>query len=120
VTLCAVVLTLAYPLREYLGQRGEIADLQGAARASAERVVRLEQMQRRYTDPEFVAAEARRRLQLVRPGESVLLEVPKPTPPAPRSGRGRLPAAAPAAGDNAPWYVRLWHSGLAAGAAPAR
>ncbi|MGI8681985.1 MAG: FtsB family cell division protein [Mycobacteriales bacterium] len=113
VALCAVVLTLAYPLREYLSQRGEIASLEAQQRAGARQVAALEATNRRWTDPEYVRSQARSRLHFVLPGETGYLVLLPPSAPASTS-----PLDAAAAYSTGPWYGRLWSSVEAAGRAP--
>ena len=99
--LVLVVVTLltsaALPLREFFEQRGDIAALQESNDAARARVASLERQREQLQDPAFVAAEARRRLHFVLPGETayVLLE-PSPGPEGDRADR--------------PWYSQLWGS----------
>ena len=67
--LLALGFTLAVPLRLWLAQRAEIAALEADVAATQQRVADLQVQQQRWQDPAFVAAEARRRLQYVLPGE---------------------------------------------------
>jgi hypothetical protein len=64
-----LVLSAALPLREFLDQRSAIAELEASADATRERVAELEEERRRLDDPAHIAAEARRRLHMARPGE---------------------------------------------------
>ncbi|HWH29929.1 MAG TPA: septum formation initiator family protein, partial [Mycobacteriales bacterium] len=95
--LCTLVVSAALPLRTFLEQRGRIADLEQEQAAARERVAALEHAKQQLQDPAFLAAEARRRLHMARPGEvSYVLVTPTPTP---------APAAeteAPQAGPEAP------------------
>jgi len=106
--VCAVVLTLAYPMREYLAQRSQIAQLTEQEQAQRTRVAALEEQRRRWEDPAYVKAQARQRLQYVMPGEVGYVvvnpeQVRKDTP------AGKPTIVAPSgAGENAPWYSRLW------------
>ena len=61
--------TLAVPVRSWLAQRAEIASLQADVEAARARVVSLTIEKERWQDPAFIAAEARRRLHFVLPGE---------------------------------------------------
>lgn len=113
--VCTLVVSAALPLREFLSQRGEIADLeQGAAQARA-RVAELEAEKARLEDPAYVAAEARRRLHFVLPGETayVLLQ-PEPQPDAAGATSKSIGGAA---GPEAPWYSQVWGSVASADAA---
>ena len=104
--VCALVLSLAYPLKEYLAQRGELAHLEQQRVAAEQRVSALEQRRRQLADPSYVKAQARKRLQYVLPGESVYVVVtPSPTAATP-------PPAAPVPSLDAggSWYGRLWET----------
>lgn len=100
--LVLVVVTLlvsaALPLREFVAQRGEIAELSAANAQAEERVAALAAERRRLDDPAHIAAEARRRLHFVMPGETAYVVIPAP------------PADEDAAAEDAPWYARLWGS----------
>ena len=67
--LAALVLMLAVPIRSWVAQRAEISGLQADVDAARARVAELEILKERWNDPAFVAAEARRRLHFVLPGE---------------------------------------------------
>ncbi len=110
--LLVMLVSAALPLRDYLAQRSEIGKLQSRQQQAQARVIALEQERDRLQDDTYIAAEARRRLHLVFPGETayVLLE-PEPAPEA--------EAAVPDEGtpDEAqapPWYTQLWGSVRAA------
>src|SRR5882757_2796043 len=52
--LCALVVALAYPTRESIAQRGEIADQRRAAEAAKKQVEQLREEKARWQDPEYV------------------------------------------------------------------
>lgn len=60
---------LAVPMRSWMAQRAEIASLQADVDAARARVAELQILKERWNDPAFIAAEARRRLHFVLPGE---------------------------------------------------
>ncbi|CAB4873665.1 unannotated protein [freshwater metagenome] len=64
-----LIVTLAVPVRSWFDQRTEIEGLQSDVESAQERVDALTIEQERWKDPAFIAAEARRRLHFVRPGE---------------------------------------------------
>jgi len=102
--VCALVLSMAYPLKEYLGQRGDIARLERERLASEQRVTLLEERRRQLSDPAYVKAQARKRLQYVKPGETVYVVVaPSTTAPS----EPTTTAVPPVDRDGA-WYERLW------------
>lgn len=71
IAVCAVGLSLAYPLRSYLTQQvaeaEAFAEQQDLERQVADLLAREEALR----DPAYIAAEAKRRLQFVAPGETV-------------------------------------------------
>jgi len=102
--LALVVVTLfvalAVPVRTWFAQRAEIAQLRADVAATQERVEQLRIEQERWQDPAFVAAEARRRLHFVLPGEIGYVTLGAQASPE--------EAAALAAAAAAPWYATLW------------
>jgi cell division protein FtsB len=102
--VCALVLSLAYPLKEYLAQRGDLAHLEQQRVAGERRVSALEERRRQLADPNYIKEQARKRLQYVLPGESVYVVV-TPSPTAPNAAP---PAPGPAVDPSGSWYGRLW------------
>jgi cell division protein FtsB len=108
-----LVLTLAYPMRTYLAQRAEMTAAEKAQAEQRATIADLEKQKRRWDDPAYVKAQARKRFGWVEPG--VLVYNIKYPPPA-QSGAvkpGLLPAGTSAA--DGPWYGQLWTSVKAAG-----
>jgi cell division protein FtsB len=67
--LIALAFMLAVPIRSWAAQRSQIASLEEQVAEAAATVKSLQVDQERWTDPAFIAAEARRRLHFVMPGE---------------------------------------------------
>jgi cell division protein FtsB len=110
VVFCAIALSLAYPVREYIAQRRQIDQLQAEHQVIAVQLQQLQREQRRLRDPAYVEQLARNRLHLCMMGETCYVVIaPHPA--------GHTSAAVAAA--TTPWYERLWHSVRAADA-PAR
>jgi hypothetical protein len=107
------VLSAALPLREFLDQRSEISQLEQQSAAVQDRVAELEEAKRRLGDPAHIAAEARRRLHMARPGEvTYVLLTPEPVPePAAEQAAG--------AGPDDPWWAQVWGSVQSADRPPA-
>lgn len=106
--VCALVVSAALPLREFLSQRGQIHELQQSQAAAQRRVAALEEQKARLQDPAYVAALARDRLHFVKPGETAYVVIaPSAGPVAPRDVAR---AATAAVGPEAPWYSQLWGS----------
>jgi cell division protein FtsB len=100
--LAGLLASAALPLREYLNQRSEIAELETTQAAARERVAELEAERQRLQDPVYVAAEARRRLHFVQPGETAYVVL------APEESA--VEAEEKAKGPDAPWYSQVWGS----------
>lgn len=94
-----LMVTLAVPVRAWFAQRAQIAGLRADVDAAQARVSELQVDKQRWADPAFVAAEARRRLHFVLPGEVGYVTL----------GSGAAVAqAAEDAGGAGPWYSELW------------
>ena len=106
--VCALGVSAALPLREFLSQRGDIRRLEQSEAAARHRVALLEEQKARLSDPAYVAALARDRLHFVRPGETAYVVI-APTAPA-AAPKDAKRAAAAAVGANGPWYSQLWGS----------
>jgi cell division protein FtsB len=112
IAFCAVLLTLAVPLQQYLAQRGQLADLASQESAAKNRVTALEHAQSQWQDPAFIKQQARERLHFVKPGETAYVIIdpsqrsPAPVAPVPQQ------FAPPATGA---WYGTLWSTVETAG-----
>jgi cell division protein FtsB len=69
--LLALTMAYAYPLRVYLAQQAEIRQLESDQRAQREHIQQLVEQVARWNDEDYVVAQARARLQLVRAGERI-------------------------------------------------
>jgi cell division protein FtsB len=96
-----LLLTLAVPVRAWFAQRAEIAGLRADVESARSRVAALEIQKQRWEDPAFVAAEARRRLHFVLPGEVGFVTL---------GSEASIAAEASDAGPTGPWYASLWDS----------
>ncbi|HEV2779166.1 MAG TPA: septum formation initiator family protein [Actinophytocola sp.] len=77
IVVCALALSVAVPLRTYLGQRAEVEIQEQRQAELRAQVEQLEQRKAQLDDPAQVEAEARRRLRYVRPGETpYVVELP--------------------------------------------
>lgn len=105
--VCALVLSLAYPVKQYLAQRSDIASLQ---RDNAERekaVEDLRERKRQLTDPAYLEAQARKRLQYVMPGDTSYIVVDK-SGEEPESQEDQEVTEQPK--QTGSWYSRLFDS----------
>ena len=94
-----LLVTLAVPVRSWFAQRAEIAGLRSDVAEAQDRVAALEVQKERWEDPAFVAAEARRRLHFVLPGEVGYVTL---------GSEESLTADGEPAGPDQPWYSALW------------
>ena len=101
VVICAVALSLAYPVREYIAQRRQIDQLQAEHQIEAAQVSKLEAERNRLADPSYIEDQARARLGLCMPHETCYVVIDG------RPGGGQQQPAAAKAG---PWYATLWKS----------
>jgi cell division protein FtsB len=101
VVCCAIALSLAYPVREYIAQRRQIDQLEAQRQAIVANLNRLEAEQQKLTSNAYVEQQARDRLHMCLPTQTCYVIV-YPTRPA-------SPAASLAA-PGTPWYERLWKS----------
>jgi cell division protein FtsL len=101
VVICAIALSLAYPVREYIAQRRQIDQLQAQRQSLMTHLRALEAEQHALSDPAYIEQLARDRLHLCMPSETCYVVVGGP------SGTG---ASAVTATSLTPWYERLWQS----------
>ncbi|MFF7138425.1 septum formation initiator family protein [Streptomyces sp. NPDC008196] len=97
--LCTLVVALAYPIRQYVSQRAEIADLQREKAQAAQRVEKLRDLKARWQDDVYAEQQIRQRLHYVMPGETGFIVV---DPDAAKQSRTDLGAA------DRPWYSNVW------------
>ncbi|WP_308121290.1 FtsB family cell division protein [Paractinoplanes bogorensis] len=106
----ALALAYTYPLRVYLAQESQIAQLEADRAAQQAQIAQKTQDLQKWKDPEYLRAQAREKLFYVRQGETALVVTNDPAGAAADAGRN-APAAAP---DR--WYDTLWSSVRAADA----
>ena len=104
--LCALVVALAYPMRQYIAQRSDIADQRRQAKEAERRVEQLREEKARWQDPEYVETQAREHLHYVLPGETGF-SVAGPAPSADDDPAAERRATSEAAAHR-PWYDNLW------------
>jgi cell division protein FtsB len=98
IVVCALALTVAVPLRNYVSQRQELAAVVTQQQALAAEVAELSRERARLSDPAEIQAQARSRLGYAMPGE-VPYVVQPPAGPDP---------AYPNGPPGTPWYRVLW------------
>ncbi len=111
VVICAIALSLAYPVREYIAQRQQIDQLLALQQTNAAQVQALEQENGRLTQTWYVEQQAEDELHMCFPQEQCYQVVPGQSAPKTAS-KPQVPAD--------PWYARLWQSVQRADAQPAK
>jgi cell division protein FtsB len=107
---CAVVLSLAYPVREYIAERKQIDELEAQKAQIARQLSGLEAERQHLRDPAYIEQLARDQLHMCLPNQMCYVVIN----PAVRS---RASASPEHAAD--PWYAKLWSSVQLANGQPA-
>jgi len=97
--LCSLIVALAYPTRQYVSQRAEIAELEQERQQARERVEQLRDLKARWQDDAYAEQRIRERLHYVKPGETGYIVI---DPNAATKSRTTQGAAA------RPWYANVW------------
>ncbi len=106
--LCAIALSLAYPVREYISQRRQIDQLQLQQTQIAAQLKSLQTQRRALTDPAYVERIARDQLHMCLPSQTCYVVIGGSRSAARRASRSQATTA---------WYSRLWSSVRQANAA---
>jgi len=109
VVICAIALSLAYPVREYVTQRQQIDSLVAQQQAMQAQVKNLQAQQARLSSPSYIEQLARQELDMCFPGTQCYIV----------EGGPSADGAAPPRPGPAPWYGKLWRSVQQADANPA-
>jgi cell division protein FtsB len=97
--LCSLIVALAYPIRQYVSQRAEVADLERQQDQARARVEQLRDLKARWQDDAYAEQQIRLRLHFVMPGETGYIVI---DPDAAKQSRADQGAAA------RPWYANVW------------
>ncbi len=111
VVICAIALSLAYPVREYIAQRRQIGQLLAARQSISAQVKNLQAQDHKLQDPAYIEQQARDQLHMCLPSEKCYVIVGNT--PSPSAAHRPTPAVAP-------WYSRLWQSVQKADQSPSR
>jgi len=111
--LVALALAYTYPIRVYLNQQSDIAEMEAAQAAQREKIKALQAEAELWKDPNYIKTKARSRFFMVLPGEELLILLSDPEGAARDAGLPP-PGAKPPEPD--PWYDTLWSSVEAANA----
>jgi cell division protein FtsL len=111
VVICAIALSLAYPVREYIAQRQQIGQLVAQRQAMLTQVKSLQAEQARLSAPSYIEQLARQELDMCFPGtQCYVVEGSQPL----------LGGTQPQQTGPTPWYAKLWQSVEQADAGPSR
>jgi cell division protein FtsB len=110
--VCGLIVALAYPLRQYIAQRADIAEQQREADAARARVEQLRDEKARWQDPAYVERQAREHLHYLRPGETGYL-LPEGQGDEAGDGEGEGETESQRredreAAEERPWYDNFW------------
>ena len=100
VVVCAVGLSLAYPIREYIADRRQIDQLQVEDAQLSAKLATLRSEQRAATSPAAIEQAARDRLKMCFPAQTCYVVI------APVQRHGKTVRSQPVT----PWYGALWAS----------
>ncbi|MFJ8075226.1 septum formation initiator family protein [Streptomyces sp. NPDC096176] len=98
--VCSMVVALAYPMRQYVSQRAEIAEQERLIDDAAEQVEQLRDEKARLQDDMYIRRLAREHLHYVQPGETGYTVI---DPEAAEEQREDDGAA------DRPWYSNVWN-----------
>lgn len=104
--VCVLMLSVAVPLRNYVGQRAELAAVYEQQQMLADKIAELERRRSLLADPQHIETQARERLRYVLPGEAPYLVQLPPGTTATDSAGGTGTAQFSAQ----LWYGQLWKS----------
>jgi cell division protein FtsL len=101
VVVCAIALSLAYPVREYLAQLRQIDQLKAQQSQISAQLRQLRVERRELASPAYVEQQARDRLHMCMPSQTCYVIV---------SGNKRSAKTSHEHVTVTPWYERLWSS----------
>jgi len=111
VVICAIALSLAYPVREFMAQRQQIDQLVAQRQTMLMQVKNLQAQQARLADRSYIEQLARQELDMCFPGtRCYVIEGSQPL----------INGTRPQPSGPEPWYAKLWQSVRQADASPAK
>ncbi|MGH3155316.1 MAG: FtsB family cell division protein [Streptosporangiaceae bacterium] len=106
VVICAITLSLAYPVREYIAQRRQISALGTQQQALTSQLSKLQAEQRQLNNPAYIEQLAQDRLHLCLPRRTCYVII---------DGKPAAGLIQPRSAPPSPWYDKLWKSVQQAG-----
>ena len=101
VVICAIALSLAYPVREYMAQRQQIDQLVATQQTMLAQVKSLQAEQAKLSDRSYIEQLARQELDMCFPRTTCYIVT---------GGQHQASTARVAKAGPAPWYDKLWQS----------
>src|SRR5262249_23233545 len=101
IVLCAIALSLAYPVREYIAQLRQISQLQGQQAQITPHRRQLRAERSKLSSPAYIRQQARDRLHMCMPSQTCYVII---------GDSKRSAKASPGSAVVTPWYERLWSS----------
>ena len=101
VVFCAIAMSLAYPVREYIGQHRQIGQLGAQQHSLYVQLSRLRAEQQRLNDPAYIEQRARDELHMCMPSQTCYVII---------NGKPAAGLAPPRPAAPSTWYGRLWQS----------
>ncbi|MFF8846635.1 septum formation initiator family protein [Streptomyces sp. NPDC015127] len=98
--VCSLVVALAYPMRQYVSQRAEIAEQERRMAEAREQVEELRDEKARLQDDMYIRRLAREHLHYVLPGETGYTVIDPETAEERREDEGAA---------DRPWYSNVWN-----------
>jgi len=111
VVICAIALSLAYPVREYIAQRQQIDQLLALQQSNAAQMQALQQENGKLSQTWYIEQQAEDELHMCFPQEQCYEVVSGQTTPS-TATKPRVAAD--------PWYATLWQSVQRADAQPTK
>lgn len=97
--VCSLVVALAYPMRQYVSQRADVADQERRMDEARQQVERLRDEKARLQDDMYIRRLAREHLHLVLPGETGYTVIDPEGAEQRRTEEGA---------SDRPWYSNVW------------
>ncbi|GGZ23980.1 hypothetical protein GCM10010387_16570 [Streptomyces inusitatus] len=97
--VCSLVVALAYPMRQYVSQRGDMAEQRDRMAEAREQVERLRDEKARLQDDLYIRRLAREHLHYVLPGETGYTMIDPEVAEQRRTEDGSA---------DRPWYSNVW------------
>lgn len=109
IVLVLLALTLAYPARQYFAQQAQIAHIEQAQQQQRTRIKNLQSQKDKWSDPDYIRAQARKRRQYVEPGEmAYIIKDPEADAAASRKPATAQESTRGETSTHGTWYRQLW------------